>query len=66
MADVDKQNDDHQKQSNTLPDHHISSLIDQIYEQLVCTVFLYDIEKILEIINDLQWMIYCAYAYFLR
>ena len=55
MADVDKQNDDHQKQCNTLSDHHISSLINQISEQLVCTLLcLNDVEKILEIINDLQ------------
>jgi hypothetical protein len=51
MADVDKKNDDRRKQCNTLTDHRISSLINQISEQLVCiTLFCY-VKNILGITN---------------
>jgi hypothetical protein len=54
MADVDKQNDDHRKQCNTLSDHRISSLIDQINEQLVCTILFCYVKNILGITNHPQ------------
>jgi hypothetical protein len=55
MTNVGKHNDHHhQQQSNTLTDHHISSLIDQIYEQLVCTVLFDYVGNILGITNNLQ------------
>ncbi len=53
MADVDKRKDDHKKEWNTT-DHHISALIDQIYEQLVCTVLFDYVGNILRITNNLQ------------
>lgn len=42
MADVDKQNDDQQEQYITNEDNdNISSLIEQIYKQLVCIILVY-------------------------
>ena len=54
MADVDKKNDDRRKQCNTLTDHRISSLINQISEQLVRDILFCYVKTILEITNYRQ------------
>jgi hypothetical protein len=43
MADVDKHNIDQQEQSS-INDNNISSLFEQIYEQLVCIIVFYYLE----------------------
>jgi len=43
MADKDKQNNDQQEKSR-INDDNISSLFEQIYEQLVCIIVFYCIE----------------------
>jgi len=43
MADKDKQNNDQQEKSR-INDDNISSLFEQIYEQLVCIIVFYSIE----------------------
>ena len=53
MADLDdKQNDDQHEQYN-INDDNISSLIEQIYEQLVCTI-TFCMYNVLGIANRLQ------------
>ncbi len=51
MADINKQNDDHRKKYNKLSDHRISSLINQIHGQLVCTILFCYVKNIIEITN---------------